>query len=54
MIWCDIWYGMIWYDVIWYDIYWLQLGYCPLAEVGRLVKKIGKWQHKQRNNTQNN
>jgi hypothetical protein len=30
------------YDMIWYDIYLLELGFHPVALVGKLVKKIGK------------
>jgi hypothetical protein len=33
------------------DIYLLQLGFHPVAAVGRLYKKLGKRQHKRRNNT---
>jgi hypothetical protein len=36
------------------DIYLLLLGFHPAAVVGRLVQKIGKRQHKRRNDRQNN
>jgi hypothetical protein len=37
-----------------YDIYLLQLGFHPVAVVGRLAKKPGNREHKMRNNIQNN
>jgi hypothetical protein len=30
---------MIVYDMIWYDIYLMQLGFQPVAAVGKLVQK---------------
>ena len=44
---------IFYYDMIWYDIYLLQLGFHPVAVVGRCIQ-IGKRQHAKRNNTQNN